>query len=510
MLKVAPSAQYISDPSRHKDPDSRSRECCVALSELTVVRAAPTLSGRRMSKQRTGAGNRAFALSLDDLAMAVRLIKDDRTVFADVFAERRVATSVTVEDGRPAYSSRSVGSGVGLRRIGRDRARYESHETLSRESLMAAARRFADGEESPRDAVFDHGSSLVREGPLTPGARSKGWRVLARVGEAVRSAIDGVVRVDVNCESAWQEVQVANSVGCLGSDRRVWGMVRLRVDVRRGDTHLSTSFSSECPPDYPRLTSRAMRSLRTRVDALLGGSRVDAGRYAVILPPGSGAVFFHETCGHALEADAGDVHLGSGGSMVASPLLTLIDDGTLPRRPGSIRIDDEGLPSSRRVLIDRGRLKCRIEDQFTAHTARRRPAAGGNARRESFRHMPLPRMTNLLVAAGPHGTLVDICRDTSRGFLAGPLETGTVDLHQRAFSFTVPYGYVVERGRVARSTGPAVISGRITDALDAIDRVGQDVAFDNSASFCVKGGQILRVGLAQPAVRIEGLDVTPL
>lgn len=387
--------------------------------------------------------------------------------FADLFCEQRRSVGLHLENGRLVRRIETRESGWGLRRLLPERIELECCEESAPEEE-------ADGEpqvEPELEAFHD----------------------------ALRQALPEIIGVRAEWQGIRQVVRVGNTTGAPAQDVRRLDRLKLTLLVERRGRR--TAFSAAVP--WP-MTGVDIERLRARMAADLESYAVRAGEHDVILPPGAGAVFFHETVGHALEADA-VVAWARVGERISSESLTVVDDGILAGGPGSLAVTDEGFPPRRVVLIDRGRVVGRIFDCWNGEGSALPPAGG---RRESFRCLPLPRMTNLLVEASEGGSLSEIIADTRRGVLAGDLESGRVDLVRGDFSFFVPFGRLVENGRLGPPVAGLVLHGRIADSLARIDRIGSDFEMARAASYCVKAGQTVRVGIGQPTVRICRMGVT--
>ena len=232
-----------------------------------------------------------------------------------------------------------------------------------------------------------------------------------------------------------------------------------------------------------------------------------AGEMAVVINNGWGGVLFHEACGHCLEADfvtqGASAYAGMVGQRVGPDFLTAVDDGTIPGRRGSMRFDDEGTPSQRTVLIENGILKEYMWDLTEARRQGRRST--GNGRRQSFRHMPMPRMTNTYIDAGPHDP-EEIIRSVKKGLYAKKLGGGQVEIGRGDYVFAVVEGYLIRNGRLTAPVYGATLVGNGPQTLKAIDMIGNDLALDPGRGMCGKG-QRARVSVGQPTVRVPKLTV---
>jgi TldD protein len=260
-------------------------------------------------------------------------------------------------------------------------------------------------------------------------------------------------------------------------------------------------FTDEVLADYAR---RAVDMALTNLDA----RPAPAGVMTVVLGPGWPGILLHEAVGHGLEGDfnrkGSSVFSGRVGERVASPGVTVIDDGTLPDRRGSLSIDDEGNPTSRTVLIEDGILRGYIQDSLNARLMKVAPT--GNGRRESFAHLPMPRMTNTYMLGGNHAH-EEIIRSVKKGIYASNFGGGQVDITSGKFVFSMAEAWQIEDGRLTAPVKGATLIGNGPDALTRVTMIGNDMALDSGIGTCGKDGQSVPVGVGQPTLRIEGLTV---
>ena len=240
----------------------------------------------------------------------------------------------------------------------------------------------------------------------------------------------------------------------------------------------------------------------------LGAVAAPAGTMTVVLGPGWPGILLHEAIGHGLEGDFNrkgvSAFTGRVGERVASDLVTVVDDGTIPNRRGSLNVDDEGTPTSRTVLIENGVLRGYMQDRLNARLLG--TGLTGNGRRESFQHPPMPRMTNTFMLAGEEAP-EDIVRSVSRGLYAVAFGGGQVDITSGKFVFSASEAYLIEDGRVTAPVKGATLIGSGPDALTRVSRVGHDLALDEGVGTCGKDGQSVPVGVGLPTIRIDGITV---
>lgn len=307
-----------------------------------------------------------------------------------------------------------------------------------------------------------------------------------------------------------QDVAICNSDGACVSDFRYCGWIEAIVRWPSGPlAGTSLRISRWALPGGESGIDQLLESLLHQISLLRSARPARPGRYPVVLSPGMSGKFFHEACGHALEADwAGHGPRGVGPWEIGAPaFLSVADDPTLPNAPGSRLCDDEGFAAARRPLITRGVVTDFLCDWVSAQGAEDRALLPGNARRESFRFAPLPRISNLVVENGPHGTCADIIADTKLGL--HPIQTGTasVDFSNGTFTLEVPLAMMIEDGRETHAVSGIALRGSMRHAVAAVERIGSDSTGDLPAGQCLKAGQNVAVGHFAPSVRIGDLDV---
>jgi TldD protein len=447
------------------------------------------------------------------LAVALRSGGD----FAEVFAEDRSSSSARFDDGRveDVVSARRRGAGVRVVRGGT--TGYAHTADLSEQGLRdvaeaaAAAARGAAGE--TRVVALDR-HAVPRPHPVAirPESVDKARKVelLERADAAARARGAAISQVSAGYADGARRILVANSDGLLVEDEQV--RTRLAVScVATGDTGLRTGTEApgrtvgfelfdEFAPEQVAATAadRALTMLRARP--------APSGPLPVVLRRGAGGVLFHEACGHGLEADLVDrdasVFRGRVGQRVASPKVTLVDDGTYAREWGTSAIDDEGAPARRTTLIEDGVLTDFMWDRLRADQEHR--GSTGNGRRETYQHLPMVRMTNTYVLAGGDDP-DDIVADTPYGLYCVALGGGQVDPATGDFVFGVTEAYLIEDGRITEPVRAAQLIGNGPEVLRRIDAVGDD--FDTWAGTCGKDGQGVPVSSGQPTLRVAELTV---
>ncbi len=439
--------------------------------------------------------------------------------FADLFVERRRVYNLRLEEGKVEENTSGWEAGAGVRVIRGEAVAYAYTNDLSEAALEETARAAASAARAGTSAPVDLEKPLCRlpvldrhpvDVDIEDFPREEKIALLHRADQAAREAGREVIQVVVVLGDARQEITVANSLGEVVSDNRV--RVRLVVQaVAARDGEIQTGHESpgilggyelfqEFPPE------RAGREAALQALTMLEARPAPTGPMTVVIANGTGGVLFHEACGHGLEADAvykrASVFAGKLGERVASDLVYAYDDATLTKRWGSFCYDDEGVEASRTPLIEEGILRNFINDRKRA--MRDGVAPTGNGRRQSYRFIPIPRMTNTYIQAGT-ASREDIISDTRLGLYARKLGGGEVNPVTGDFIFAVTEGYMIRGGRLAEPVKGATLIGNGPRVLLDIDAVADDLDFDTG--MCGKDGQAVPVCTGQPTLRVRELVV---
>jgi TldD protein len=437
---------------------------------------------------------------------------------SEVYIEERETFNLNLDDRKIEQAVRGNDQGGGVRVFYGDTAAYAYTDDLEERALLEAARAASAASKSTSEQRISLDLSKS-ENPidveiLKPFSdldeKSKVDLLHEMDGEA-RKQSPYVSSVYISMTEVHRAIWVYNSEGVWAEDDRNFIEFQVAVTAKKNGTLQRSSSGIGAQSGLELLESQSPLALAEEVaqaaDRMLDARPAPAGEMTVVIVNGWGGVLFHEACGHALEADfvVGGTSIYSGlvGEKVASPIVTAIDDGTIPKRRGSLRFDDEGTPSSRTVLIENGILKEYIWDLKEARRAGRKST--GNGRRESFRHMPMPRMTNTFIDAGTHDP-EEIIRSVKRGFYARQIGGGQADFARGDFVFTVTEGYLIEDGRITAPVRGATLMGNGPQVLKQIDMIGTDFALDSGRGRCGKG-QWARVSVGQPTVRVPKLMV---
>ena len=438
--------------------------------------------------------------------------------FAEVFVEDKRSTSAGLDDGRVEQVTSGRTRGAGIRVVAGETTGFAYTSDLSERGLVAAAQAAAAAARQGGGGVrsvalgplVEHPVNDVRIDPREV-AKARKVELLQRADEAARSVDGAVVQVSAGYGDSVRQILVANSDGVLAADRQVRTLFRISV-VANGDTGMQTGYESLGhtigfevfdAADVAELAERAARQALVKLKARPAPS----GTLPVVIRQGTGGVLFHEACGHGLEADlvakGASVYRGKVGELVASPLVTLIDDGSMGGEWGAIGIDDEGHPSQRNVLIQDGVLTDYMWDYLRARREGR--AQSGNGRRQSYADLPMVRMTNTFVTNGADDP-DDIVRATDHGVYVAKLGGGQVDTASGDFVFGMVEAYLIEDGKITEPLREGNLIGNGPQVLRDIDMLGNDFAMGNPGT-CGKDGQGVPVGDGQPTLRVTALTV---
>jgi TldD protein len=438
---------------------------------------------------------------------------------ADIYLEYRVNEELVLEEGVVKKASRHVSQGAGVRALAGTRTGYAHTDDISIGNLEEAARQaraIADRSDGGVVAVTGRGRPhdlyTLAEPPIVTELSRK-LELLRRIDAAAREADRRVGQVIVSLGSEEVVLLIATASGWTVGDVRP--LTRLNVSVIAedgGKREIGTyggggRVAFDFFLDAERWKRFAIEAAR---QAVLKLSAVDApaGTTTVVLGPGWPGILLHEAVGHGLEGDFNrkgvSAFAGRLGQKVASELVTVVDDGTLPNRRGSLNVDDEGTPTARTVLIERGVLTGYMQDRLNARLMGM--GATGNGRRESFAHPPMPRMTNTFMLAGEDDP-ADIVRSVKHGLYAVAFGGGQVDITNGKFVFSASEAYLIEDGRVTAPVKGATLIGNGPDALTRVSRVGRDLALDEGIGTCGKDGQSVPVGVGLPTIRLDAVTV---
>src|SRR5579862_6416331 len=435
----------------------------------------------------------------------------------ELFLEYSQSESLALDDGRIKSASFDTAFGFGLRAVAGEAAGYAHASELSEAAIRraaAAVRAVASGHHGTlAEPPAGTNRALYTEiNPLGVDLAAK-TKLLAEIDAYARAKDPRVRQVMASLSGVWQAVQIIRPDGRRAADIRP--LVRLNVSIVVGDGDRMETGSHGAggrvayeyyldPANWKAQVDEALRQALTN----LGSVPAPAGEMTVVLGPGWPGVMLHEAVGHGLEGDFNrkktSTFSGRVGEQVASKGVTVVDDGTIPDRRGSLTIDDEGTPSAYNVLIEDGILKGYMQDRMNARLMG--AAATGNGRRESFAHAPMPRMTNTYMLAGERDPQ-EILRSVKRGLYAVNFGGGSVDITSGKFVFSASEAYLIEDGKVGPAVKGATLIGNGPDAMTKVTMIGNDLQLDDGVGTCGKDGQGVPVGVGQPTLRMDGLTV---
>ncbi|MBM3725708.1 MAG: metalloprotease TldD [Acidobacteria bacterium] len=441
--------------------------------------------------------------------------------YADLYFEYFASTVLSIDEGIVKTASQGVTLGVGVRVLAGEKTGYAYSDDLSPERILKAAR---------TAACIASGPSKVEKTGFTESARRNLYPVLTapidtalaaraelikRADRAARAYDPRVFQVQATYADNLRHVLVATSEGTLSFDRQPLARLSVMALAREsaegtpeqgyaggGGRHELNYFLEEKTPEY--FAREAARQAIVQLDAV----DAPAGETTVVLGSGWPGVLLHEAVGHGLEADFNrkgtSAFTGRIGQQVASPLCTVVDDGTIANRRGSLNVDDEGEPTQSNVLIENGILRGYLQDKLSSRLTGAK--ATGSGRRENYQNIPLPRMTNTFMLAGESDP-EEIIRGVPKGLYCVNFGGGQVDITSGNFVFSASESYLIEDGRLTRPVRGATLIGNGPEALKWISMVGNDLKLDEGIGICGKEGQSIPVGVGIPTVRIDKMTV---
>jgi TldD protein len=436
--------------------------------------------------------------------------------FAEVFLERRTRLALVFEDRRLDDASCGIDAGVGLRIIHDDVTYYANGNDHSSEAILSMARGLATAIASSRRFTaqpFVEPSAPPRSTVLIPPESvdiETRLALLRRADTAARARDPRVTQVTVSLRDVERRTTVANSEGTFATDTTCYVTMGVLAVAREGGI-LRSGFEVKSETSgfelFERETPEAIAGEAARVAVLqLTAKPAPAGTFTVVLSSSAGGTMVHEACGHVFEGDfiqkGLSAYAGKLGQKVASELVTVFDDGTIAQKRGTNRIDDEGTPVSKVILIENGILRGFLHDRRSARALGMRPT--GNGRRESYRHLPAPRMRNTCVAPGTTPA-AEIIRSVKDGIFVANIGGGEVDIVAGNFVFLCSEAYRIRDGEIREAIRDATLTGNGPDILRSIDAVGDDLGFN--VGNCGKDGQTVPVANAQPTIRIPAIVV---
>ena len=458
-------------------------------------------------------------LTLDSLSAVLGEVAGPGIDAADLYFQSQVSETWVLEDGIVKEGSFNLDQGVGVRAQSGEKTGFAYSNAISLDALTQAAqaaRSISRAGQQGRVQAFvsPQVSQLYADGnPLDVMSRAEKVELLQRIDRATRALDPRIKQVTVSLAGVWDRILVAAHDGGLSADIRP--LVRFNVSViveqngRRergghgggGRTDYRYFLEEDRAMGYAR---EALRQALVNLEAIAA----PAGSMPVVMGAGWSGVLLHEAVGHGLEGDfnrkGSSAYSGKVGQKVASSLCTIVDDGTLAGRRGSLSVDDEGTPTQCTTLIENGVLKGYMQDKLNARLMG--VAATGNGRRESYAYLPMPRMTNTYMLAGESDP-EEIIRSVKKGIYCANLGGGQVDITSGKFVFSTSEAYLIEDGKITAPVKGATLIGNGPEAMSRVSMVGNDLALDSGVGTCGKDGQSVPVGVGQPTLKIDAITV---
>ena len=476
------------------------------------VKAAPPPDHKRYFIEKLGLSERLMDRCLGEALSA-------GGDYADLYFESVTSTSLGMDEGLIKTASQGISLGCGIRVVSGERTGFAFTDDLSSERLLAAARTaalIASGPAKDRVSGFRHietPSLYPIAGLSADGEIEAKLALIKRADKAARDFDPRITQVRAGINDETRRILIAASDGTFASDTQP--LARLNVFVIAKDSQNTARgssggggrvtldfFEAEKSPEH-----FAREAARTAL-LQLGAAEAPAGEMEVVLGPGWPGVLLHEAVGHGLEADFNrkktSAFSGLIGQQVASSKVTVVDNGTIANRRGSLNVDDEGVPTQETVLIENGILKTFLSDKMNSRLMGTQST--GSGRRESYHHVPMPRMTNTYMLNGDDMP-EDILKSVKRGLYAVNFSGGSVDITNGKFVFSASEAYLIEDGKVTRPVRGATLIGNGPEALKHVSMVGNDLALDEGIGTCGKAGQSVPVGVGMPTIKLDRMTV---
>lgn len=438
---------------------------------------------------------------------------------ADLYFQAASYEAWVLEDGIIKEGSYDIDRGVGIRAVSGEKTGFAYSDDIllpALEQAATAARSIVrQGSEGQLQAWKSVGDKMLYPSidPLGTLIEHEKIALLHKVEAEARRYDPRITHVIVSLSAVHEVILIVNSDGQMAADVRP--LVRLSVNViaeqngrrEQGNAGGGARAAYQYLLEDDRALGYAREAARQAI-VNLDAVPAPAGSMPVVLGPGWPGVLLHEAIGHGLEGDfnrkGSSAFSGRIGERVASPICTVVDDGTIPQRRGSLNVDDEGTPTSRTVLIENGILRGYIQDKLNARLMGMLPT--GNGRRESYAHLPLPRMTNTYMLAGTHDPQ-EIIKSVKKGLYAVNFGGGQVDITSGKFVFSTSEAYLIEEGKITQPVKGATLIGNGPEVLLRVSMLGIDLQLDSGVGVCGKQGQSVPVGVGQPTVKIDAMTV---
>jgi TldD protein len=459
-----------------------------------------------------------FELETGKLQRVFGTLAARKVDYADLYFQYSRSEGWSLEEGIVKSGSFNIEQGVGVRAVSGEKTAFAYSDEISFDALQDAAK-------ATRAIAAAGQARMVKSGsrklpvplyasidPIASLGSAQKVALLERIERKCRARDPRITQVMASLGGEYEVVLIARADGELAADVRPLVRLSVQVIAEQNGRRESGSGGGGGRTDYSHFTDAVLNEYAEQAvsQALtnLEARPAPAGTMTVVLGPGWPGVLLHEAVGHGLEGDfnrkGSSAFSGRLGQRVASPGVTVVDDGTMPGRRGSLTVDDEGTPTQRNVLIEDGVLRGYLQDSLNARLMKM--PLTGNARRESFAHLTMPRMTNTYMLAGPHDP-AEIIKSVKKGLYATNFAGGQVDITNGKFVFSAAEAYLIEDGKVTHPVKGATLIGNGPDSLTRVSMIGNDLKLDSGIGTCGKEGQSVPVGVGQPTLKIDGLTV---
>jgi len=459
-----------------------------------------------------------FDLEAGKLERVFAALGTRRIDYADLYFQYSRYEGWSLEEGIVKAGSFNIEQGVGVRAVSGEKTAFAYSDEISFNALQDAAkatRAIASAGQSRTTKIGQRKMPVplyLAVDPIASLASADKVALLEKLERKCRALDPRITQVMASVGAEYEVVLIARADGAIAADVRPLVRLSVQVIAEQNGRRETGSAGGGGRTDYAHFTDEALdgyaRHAVSQALVNLEARPAPAGTMTVVLGPGWPGVLLHEAVGHGLEGDfnrkGSSAFSGRLGQRVAAPGVTVVDDGTLPGRRGSLTVDDEGNPTQRNVLIEDGVLRGYLQDSLNARLMKM--PVTGNARRESFAHLTLPRMTNTYMLAGAHDP-AEIIASVDKGLYATNFGGGQVDITNGKFVFSAAEAYLIEGGKVTHPVKGATLVGNGPDALTRVSMIGTDLQLDPGIGTCGKEGQSVPVGVGQPTLKIEGLTV---
>ena len=455
-----------------------------------------------------------------DDAKVARKIDDSLSKFDDgeLFVEETFSENVTFDDNKVKSASYDNEKGFGLRGVSDDSVSFYHSSELDEKNLDKALKLLKNRKKNNRN--LDSNNQLRKneklyepQNPINDFKLDEKIKILERINNYARKLDPAVKEVSVSLNGNYQNVEVFKKAGVSLFDSRPLVRLNVNISVEKKGKIETGSFGMGGRYSYNKLLTdknwiTSINKAYNQALTKLLAEATPAGEQTVILGPGWPGILLHEAVGHGLEGDFNRKKTSAFYNLVnqsvASDQITVVDDGTILNRRGSLTIDDEGTPSQNTVLIEKGILKNFMQDRLNARLMNQNPS--GNGRRQSYAHIPMPRMTNTYMLKGKYEH-EELIKSTKKGVYATQFSGGQVDITSGKFVFSASEAFAIENGKVTKPLKGATLIGNGPDILKQVTMVGNNLELDNGIGTCGKDGQMVPVGVGQPSLKINKLTV---